>query len=394
MAIYVSGSLAFDRIMTFGGNLQDHVLMDKLHMLSVSFMVDSMDERRGGCAGNIAYTLALLGEKPIVVSAAGRDFTGYAAAWEKLGLSLEGIRRDSDVFTALCYITTDQNNNQITGFYPGAMSQPATYTFPNLDPAKDWAIVSPGSVDDMRRLPGFFREKGVRYIFDPGQQLPVLSGDDLCDAIRGSYACVTNDYELGMVCKKTGKSEEELVAMTGWLVTTLGGDGQRIRNAQGVDVHVPAIPCDGVKDPTGAGDSHRAGLLKGLVCGLEMPEAVNHPDRPTGPLKRAGERGENKWERITWEEALDEIADWIHENLDEAGVSLALAQMGLSAQAVEPAGSAKHIFTHIEWDMKGYFADVTGENDDLFWADAAAFDAAAIPTAFKKFAALVRARLQ
>ena len=115
MAIYVSGSLAFDRIMTFGGNLQDHVLMDKLHMLSVSFMVDSMDERRGGCAGNIAYTLALLGEKPIVVSAAGRDFTGYAAAWEKLGLSLEGIRRDSDVFTALCYITTDQNNNQITG---------------------------------------------------------------------------------------------------------------------------------------------------------------------------------------------------------------------------------------------------------------------------------------
>ena len=274
MAIYVSGSLAFDRIMTFGGNLQDHVLMDKLHMLSVSFMVDSMDERRGGCAGNIAYTLALLGEKPIVVSAAGRDFTGYAAAWEKLGLSLEGIRRDSDVFTALCYITTDQNNNQITGFYPGAMSQPATYTFPNLDPAKDWAIVSPGSVDDMRRLPGFFREKGVRYIFDPGQQLPVLSGDDLCDAIRGSYACVTNDYELGMVCKKTGKSEEELVAMTGWLVTTLGGDGQRIRNAQGVDVHVPAIPCDGVKDPTGAGDSHRAGLLKGLVCGLEMPEAA------------------------------------------------------------------------------------------------------------------------
>ena len=158
MAIYVSGSLAFDRIMTFGGNLQDHVLMDKLHMLSVSFMVDSMDERRGGCAGNIAYTLALLGEKPIVVSAAGRDFTGYAAAWEKLGLSLEGIRRDSDVFTALCYITTDQNNNQITGFYPGAMSQPATYTFPDLDPARDWAIVSPGSVDDMRRLPGFFRE--------------------------------------------------------------------------------------------------------------------------------------------------------------------------------------------------------------------------------------------
>ena len=306
MAIYVSGSLAFDRIMTFGGNLQDHVLMDKLHMLSVSFMVDSMDERRGGCAGNIAYTLALLGEKPIVVSAAGRDFTGYAAAWEKLGLSLEGIRRDSDVFTALCYITTDQNNNQITGFYPGAMSQPATYTFPNLDPAKDWAIVSPGSVDDMRRLPGFFREKGVRYIFDPGQQLPVLSGDDLCDAIRGSYACVTNDYELGMVCKKTGKSEEELVAMTGWLVTTLGvaspsAHGQEMTrtltaalsaNSRSPPIQYQTRPVTraivittGTKTPLTLSASLATGAFEAVASStsLMMPASTVSSPRPGGP---------------------------------------------------------------------------------------------------------------
>lgn len=274
MAIYISGSLAFDRIMTFDGNFQDHVLMDKLHMLSVSFMVDSMNELRGGCAGNIAYTLALLGEKPLIVAAAGRDFAGYAATLEGMGLSTEGIRRDADVFTALCYITTDRNNNQITGFYPGAMSLPAAYDFPNLDPAVDWAIVSPGNLEDMRRLPRFFREKGVRYIYDPGQQLPVLSADDLLDAIAGSYACVTNDYEIGMVCKTTGKTEEELLQLTGWLVTTLGAEGQRIRNAQGVDVRIPAIPCDEVKDPTGAGDSHRSGLLKGLARGLDMPDAA------------------------------------------------------------------------------------------------------------------------
>ena len=274
MAIYVCGSLAFDRIMTFDGNFQDHVLMDKLHMLSVSFMVDSMNELRGGCAGNIAYTLALLGEKPIIVASAGRDFAGYGAELTRLGLSLEGIRRDADVFTALCYITTDRNNNQITGFYPGAMTLPSSYTFPNLNPAEDWAIVSPGNIEDMRRLPRFFHERGVRYIYDPGQQLPVLSAQDLLDAISGSYACVTNDYEIGMVCKTTGKSEEDLLHLTGWLVTTLGAKGQRIRNAAGVDITVPAVPCADVKDPTGAGDSHRSGLLYGLAAGLDMPEAA------------------------------------------------------------------------------------------------------------------------
>lgn len=274
MSIYVSGSLAFDRIMTFPGNFQDHILMDKLHMINVSFMVDGMDERRGGCAGNIAYSLGLLGEKPVIVAAAGRDFTPYATALDELGLPLSGIRRDDEVFTALCYITTDLNSNQITGFYPGAMSLPADYAFPDLDADADMAIVSPGNVEDMRRLPAFYRQQGVPYIYDPGQQLPVLSGDDLLAAIEGSFACITNDYELNMICKATGKSEDELLGRTLWLVTTLGAQGALVRGADGSEARIPPVPPLQVADPTGAGDAHRAGLLKGLIHGLSMPEAA------------------------------------------------------------------------------------------------------------------------
>jgi adenosine kinase len=274
MAIYISGSLAFDRIMTFPGNFQDHILMDKLHQINVSFMVEGMDERRGGCAGNIAWSLALLGEKPVIVSCAGRDFDSYAKMLRKKGLSLEGIRRDDSLFTALGYITTDLNGNQITGFYPGAMSTPSNYAFDALNPETDLAIVSPGNVADMRRLPAVFRQAGVPYIYDPGQQLPLLSAGDLLSAIEGSFACITNDYELKMICKTTGKSEQELLGRTLWLVTTLGVQGALVRGADGSETHIPAVAPKAVIDPTGAGDAHRAGLIKGLVRGLLMPEAA------------------------------------------------------------------------------------------------------------------------
>lgn len=274
MSIYVSGSLAFDRIMTFPGNFQDHILTDKLHMINVSFMVDRMEERRGGCAGNIAWSLALLGEKPVIVSSAGRDFDSYAEALASMGLPLDGITRHTDVFTALCYITTDLSSNQITGFYPGAMGLPATYGYPHLDAEKDLAIISPGNVDDMRRLPAFYKEKNIPYIFDPGQQLPVLSGQDILTAVEGSLACITNDYELNMICRTTGKSEDELLGRTLWLVTTLGSEGSLVRGADGSEVRIPPVPVDKVVDPTGAGDAHRAGMIKGLTHGLSMPEAA------------------------------------------------------------------------------------------------------------------------
>lgn len=274
MAIYVSGSLAFDRIMTFKGNFKDHVLLDKLHILNVSFMVDSMEERKGGCAGNIAYSLALMGEKPIIISSVGKDFKAYEKGLTKMGLSLEGINKNEDIFTALCYITTDMGSNQITGFYPGAMTIPNNYAFANINPEKDIAIVSPGNVQDMIELPKFYKKKGIPYIFDPGQQLPVLSAEDLKNAVEGSYALITNDYELNMICQKTQLNEDEILGRTLWIITTLGEKGAHIKGADGTEVYIKASEVNNIIDPTGAGDAQRAGFIKGLVSGLSVTEAA------------------------------------------------------------------------------------------------------------------------
>lgn len=271
MSVYVSGSLAFDRIMIFGGKFSDHILADKLHILNVSFFISNLVEKRGGCAGNIAYTLALMGEKSVIVAAAGKNFTEYAAYLQQLGLSLDGIRLIPDEFTAECTLITDQDNNQINGFYPAAMNFPATYTFPALSTA-DWGIISPGNIDDMQSMPRLFREKGIRYIYDPGQQIPALSGPALLDAITGSALLVTNDYELEMICKSTGRTRAELRALTGGIITTLGEQGSLIDNGESGTIGI-ATPS-GVADPTGAGDAYRSGLLKGLMHGLDVPASA------------------------------------------------------------------------------------------------------------------------
>lgn len=272
MSIYVAGSMAFDRIMTFNGAFADHILADKLHILNVSFLIDGLVEKRGGCAGNIAYTLALMGEKPLILATVGKNFTDYGDYLRSLGLSLEGIRVVPDEFTASCTLITDKNNNQINGFHPAAMNFPCGYAFPRADASADWGIVSPGNLEDMKALPRLFREKGIRYIYDPGQQIPALSGDDLLDAIEGSALLVTNDYELEMISKATGRTRAELRAMTGGLITTLGEQGSIIDNGEHGTVGI-ARP-ERVADPTGAGDSFRSGLLKGLLHGLDVPAAA------------------------------------------------------------------------------------------------------------------------
>lgn len=272
MAIYIAGSLAFDRIMTFPGRFDDHILPDKLHILNVSFLIDDLVEKRGGTAGNIAYTLALLGEKPLILGAVGKDFEGYAAALTDMGLSLEGIRRLPDAFTAGCYLITDANNNQINGFHPAAMKYACDYAFPVTEHQTDWGIVSPGNLDDMRTLPRLFRDKGIRYIYDPGQQIPALSGDDLLDAITGSAFLVTNDYELEMICKSAKRTRAEIRQLTGCLITTLGDQGSIVHGStvRTVGVAKPAR----VLDPTGAGDAYRSGLLKGLTQGLDPVQSA------------------------------------------------------------------------------------------------------------------------
>ncbi|MGE4551673.1 MAG: carbohydrate kinase family protein [Desulfovibrionaceae bacterium] len=272
MHIYVSGSLAFDRIMTFPGRFSDHILPDKIHILNVCFLVDGLEERYGGCAGNIAYSLALLGERPLILAAAGKDFEPYARWLTRQGLSLEGVLRLPEEFTAGAYITTDQADNQITGFNPAAMRTPCGYAFPDLDPAQSLAIISPGNLDDMRNLPTFFRERGVPYIFDPGQQTTAFSGPELAAALTGAAVLVTNDYELELILKATGLDKAELLGRVGALVTTLAEHGSRVTRPDRVD-EIPAVPVERVADPTGAGDAYRSGLLKGLAARLDLAEA-------------------------------------------------------------------------------------------------------------------------
>lgn len=272
MSIYVAGSLAFDRIMSFNGAFADHILADKLHILNVSFLIDGLVEKRGGCAGNIAYTLALMGEKPLILATVGKNFSEYGAFLESQGILLEGVRVMKDEFTASCTLITDKNNNQINGFHPAAMCFPCDYGFPHPDASADWGIVSPGNLDDMKALPRLFREKGIRYIYDPGQQIPALSGDDMLDAITGSDLLVTNDYELEMISKATHRTRAELRALTGGVITTLGEQGSVIDNGEQGTVGIAQPKA--VADPTGAGDSFRSGLLKGLLNGLDVPASA------------------------------------------------------------------------------------------------------------------------
>ena len=273
MRIFVSGSLAYDRIMDFPGRFVDHILPEKIHILNVCFMVNGLTERFGGTAGNIAYNLALLGEQPVIVATAGRDFGPYREWLEGLGLPLTGIKEIPGEFTAGAYITTDLADNQITGFNPGAMKHTSDYRFDDLDPAATLAIVAPGSLEDMRLYSRAYKNRGVRYIFDPGQSIPAWDGDDLKEMADGALALIVNDYELEMFRQKTGLDVPGILKLTPHLITTRGEQGSLIQTDRGVD-DVPAVPPSQVLDPTGAGDAYRAGLLKGLALGLDWPEAA------------------------------------------------------------------------------------------------------------------------
>lgn len=269
MAIYISGSVAFDRIMTFPGKFSDHILPDKLHILNVCFLVDGLTEKFGGTAGNIAYTLSLLGKESTVISCCGRDFGPYEKHMRKLGLPLDGIRVIDEELTAGAYITTDKQDNQITGFNPGAMKQSAKFTIDPVHIEKTWAICSPGNVEDMLSLPERYKECGIPYIFDPGQQITAIDGKDMAKAINGATILIANDYEMEMIRKNTGLTMAEIRERADTVIVTLGEKGSIIYGENG-ETEVPAAPVQKVLDPTGAGDSFRAGLLYGLAEKLDM----------------------------------------------------------------------------------------------------------------------------
>ncbi len=272
MRIVVTGSLAYDYIMNFPGYFKDHILPDKVHMLTVSFLVDSMRRMRGGVAGNIAYTLALLGERPLVVATAGQDFGEYRAWMEQQGIDPSGIKLIDDEFTASCFINTDRSNNQIVAFYTGAMARSRELSLLGLGlGAHDLVVISPTDPDAMARYADECRSHGIPFLFDPGKQTPRLDSEQILAGLTGASVLVGNDYEFAMMAQKTGKSEAELLATTPLTVTTRGEQGSTIYdNVKGQQLQIPVAPISAVVDPTGAGDAYLGGLVFGLARGLPL----------------------------------------------------------------------------------------------------------------------------
>jgi adenosine kinase len=273
MKIIVSGSLAYDRIMDFTGYFSDHILPEKIHILNVCFQVNGVTEKFGGTAGNIAYALTLMGEKPLISATIGQDYQRYFNWLAKNGISTEHIRIIEDEFTAGAYITTDRADNQITGFNPGAMKHRSALDFDKLDPGDTMVIVSPGNLEDMIIYPRACKASGIDYIFDPGQSLPMLDTKDLVETIEGCKILIANDYELDLITSKTGLKKDALLKLTQTIITTLGESGSQVSTREG-DVAIPAIRARTVKDPTGAGDSYRGGLISGLVKNLDIEKCA------------------------------------------------------------------------------------------------------------------------
>ncbi len=273
MAIVVTGSLAYDYIMNFPGYFKDHIVPDKVHMLSVSFLVDSMRRMRGGVAGNIAYTLALLGERPLVVATAGQDFGEYRAWMEQQGIDASGIKLIDDEFTASCFINTDKSNNQIVAFYTGAMAQSKHLSLLDFGLGlSDLVVISPTDPEAMSRYAEECRTHGIPFLFDPGKQTPRLDGEQILAGLTGASVLIGNDYEFGMMAQKTGKSEAELIASAPLTVITRGEQGSTLYTSQtnGQGMHIPVAPIDDVIDPTGAGDAYLGGLVFGLARGFPL----------------------------------------------------------------------------------------------------------------------------
>ncbi len=273
MKLYISGSLAYDRIMDFPGRFLDHILPDKIHILNVCFTVNGMAEKFGGTAGNIAYSLSLLNEKPTILATIGKDYQSYFEWLEKNKISLEGIKIIESELTAGAYITTDKSDNQITGFNPGAMKYPSEYSFNHGGQEESIVIISPGNLKDMAEYAKACRDMNIKYICDPGQSLTSWDKKALIEWIDGSMLLISNDYELEMIINMSGMDKKKLLTLTQTIITTLGEKGTLI-STQGADISIPAAVIKDVVDPTGAGDAYRAGLLKGLVMGKDIQTAA------------------------------------------------------------------------------------------------------------------------
>jgi adenosine kinase len=269
MRILVTGSIAYDYIMVFPGRFRDHILPDKMHVLSVSFLVDSLQRRRGGTAANIAYNLALLGERPVVVGTVGEDFGDYREWLEGAGVDTSGVRVIASEHTASCFINTDLQDNQIIAFYPGAMAKAATISL--IDDLKatadDLVVIAPNDPAAIDRYTAECTAAGVPYLYDPSMQLPRMTREQLEAGCRGAKILAGNDYEFGMMAEKMGVAEADLRRSVPITVMTRGEAGALV-TVDGQEHEIPPAKPRQVVDPTGAGDAFRAGFLRGMRLGL------------------------------------------------------------------------------------------------------------------------------
>jgi len=254
--------------MDFPGHFRDHFLAHKLHTINVSFAVDGVEENFGGTAGNIAYNLMLLGHEPQILSTAGSDFAAYRKYLDEKGISTGSIHIDTSELTSSAYIITDKADNQIAAFSFGA-GKAAYGKLPDIGSAA-CAIIGAGNPYDMRALPAQYRENGVPYFYDPAQEIPILSADDLREGIEGAAGLFGNDYEIDLIMQKTGWNEKELCGRTPLVIVTLGESGSRIMGKEGE--RVKAVHVSEVLDPTGAGDAYRAGFIAGYLA--EQPPRI------------------------------------------------------------------------------------------------------------------------
>lgn len=290
MQTLICGSLAYDTIMVFHDQFKNHILPDKIHILNVAFLVPDMRREFGGTAGNIAYNLNLLGGKPLIMATVGDDFVSYANWLDENGLDMAHVRRVSGSYTAQAFITTDTDDNQITAFHPGAMNFSHANTV-TAAPGTKLGIIAPDGRDGMFQHAKEFNDAEIPFLFDPGQGLPMFSGDELLQFIEQADYMALNDYEAQLTQEKTGLTLDALSKRVKALVVTLGAKGSMIYT-DGQRLEIPCVEADDVVDPTGCGDAYRAGLLYGLAKGWDWQQ-TGQLAAVMGAIKIASRGGQN-----------------------------------------------------------------------------------------------------
>ncbi len=267
MKIVITGSIAYDYLMSFPGKFTDALVADQLHTVSLSFLVDSMKRQRGGTAPNIAYTMGLLNGRPTVMATAGEDFGDYRTYLEQHGVDTSAIVEIPGDYCASFFVNTDQDQNQIASFYTGAMAHAKELTFKQYAADADLAIISPNDPEAMNAYVNECKALGIPYIYDPSQQTVRLSGEELRNGLDGCHLLTVNEYEYRLIQEKTGLTAKEIEAKANGILVTLGANGSRLL-VEGSEHHIPVAPPTHVEDPTGAGDAYRAGLMRGMQLGL------------------------------------------------------------------------------------------------------------------------------